>query len=243
MMKSPSVTGPIRRRPGFTLVELLVVIAILAVLAAITFAVSTKLRARAEATKAFNHIRQSGMILLSDAQDKNNRLEFFSGGGSGGFEIRAYNIVRAYMGIERGRWNNQPANLIEMMHWNHKRVAPNNFHWNCFAVNFTNVSDFDVRWRIDNGRDDGSNARMLPVSTVGRLSAYPLLLDSSMADGSEIFRVGIVQTELPALRNAGKCHAFFLDGSARSLDEAGLKAAGFRTAYDTSETPPRLINL
>jgi hypothetical protein len=78
---------------------------------------------------------------------------------------------------------------------------------------------------------------------VDRLSAYPLLVDSSTATGSEIFRVGIVQTELPALRNAGKCHAFFLDGSARPLSENELKAAGFRAAYDTSKSPPKLINL
>lgn len=232
-----------RNRAGFTLVELLVVIAIIAVLAAITFAVSTKLRARAESVKAFSNIRQSGMILLSDAQEKNNRLAFFSGGASGGFDIRAYNIVRSHMKYERNRWNNQPANLIEIMHWNHKRVPPVNFHWNCYAVNFTDVIQFDIRWRVNNGQQDGSNARVLAISTVARPSAYPILVDSSTANGSEIFRVGIVQTELPALRNAGKCHAFFLDGSARPLDQAGLKAAGFRTAYDTSKSPPKLINL
>lgn len=232
-----------RDRAGFTLVELLVVIAIIAVLAAITFAVSTKLRARAESVKAFSSIRQSGMILLSDAQEKNNRLEFFSGGSSGGFDIRAYNIIRSHMKYEPGRWNNQPANLLEIMHWNHKRLPPVNFHWNCYAVNFTDVSRFDIRWRVDNGRPDSSNARVLALSTVDRPSAYPILVDSSTANGSEIFRVGIVQTELPALRNAGKCHAFFLDGSARPLDQASLKAAGFRTAYDTSKSLPKLINL
>ena len=230
-------------RAGFTLVELLVVVAIIAILAAITFTVSSRLRTRAESANAFNNIRQSGMILLGDAQEKNNRLEFFSGGGSGGFNIRAYNIVRAYNNIGPTRWNNQPANLMEIMHWNHKRVAPNNFHWNCFAVNFTNVEDFGVSWRVENGRPDGSNARVLAVPSILRPSAYPLLVDSSTANGEEIFRVGIVATELPALRNDGKCHAFFIDGSARPLDRAGLKAAGFRTAYDTSESPPKLINL
>lgn len=232
-----------RSRPGFTLVELLVVITIIAVLAAITFTVSTKLRTRAEGVKAFNNIRQCGMILLSDAQEKNNRVEFFSGGGTGGFNIRAYNIVRSYMQYEPSRWNNQPANLLEIMHWNPKRLPPVNFHWNCYAVNFTDVSRFDVRWRIENGRQDGSNVRMLALSTVARPAAYPLLVDSSTAAGGEIFRVGVVQTELPAMRNAGKCHSFFLDGSARPLDAAGLKAAGFRAAYDTSTSPPTLINL
>jgi len=230
-------------RTGFTLVELLVVIAIIIVLASITFTVSTKLRSRAESAKAFSNIRQSGMILLSDAQEKNNRLEFFSGGSSGGFDIRAYNIIRSQMKYDPSQWNNKPANLIEIMHWNHKRVPPVNFHWNSYAVNFTDVSRFDIRWRIDNGRQDGSNARVLALPTVSRPSAYPVLVDSATANGSEIFRVGIVQTELPALRNAGKCHAFFLDGSARPLDQAGLKAAGFRTAYDTSKSPPKLINL
>jgi prepilin-type N-terminal cleavage/methylation domain-containing protein len=242
-MKSPAHKKHVIRRSGFTLVELLVVIAIIVLLAAITISVTSRLRARAESANAFNHLRQSGMLLLGDAQEKNNRLAFFSGGASGGFDIRAYNIVRAHMGIDRTRWNNQQANLIEIMHWNPKKLQPTNFHWNCFAVNFTEMPAFGVRWRVENARPDGSNARMLAIPTVERPSAYPLLMDSSTANGSEIFRVGIVQTELPALRNAGKCHAFFLDGSARKLDEAGLKKAGFRTAYDTSESPPRLINL
>jgi prepilin-type N-terminal cleavage/methylation domain-containing protein len=242
-MKLPTHKKRAFRRSGFTLVEQLVVITIIVSLAAIIINVTYRLRARAESVNAFNHIRQSGMILLGNAQENNSRLELFAGGATGGFEIRAYNIVRANLGFDFTRWNNQQVNRANIMHWNPKKVKPTNFHWNCFAVNFTDMPDFGVRWRVDNGRPDGSNVRMLAIPTVDRPSAFPLLMDSSAADGSEIFRIGIAQTELPALRNAGKCHAFFLDGSARQLDKVGLKTAGFRTAYDTSKSPPKLTNL
>ncbi|MCP5538018.1 MAG: type II secretion system protein [Akkermansiaceae bacterium] len=52
--------SPVRlsRRPGFTLVELLVVIAIVAVLAALTFTVVTKLVAKARTASSVNNLKQ-----------------------------------------------------------------------------------------------------------------------------------------------------------------------------------------
>jgi hypothetical protein len=105
------------------------------------------------------------------------------------------------------------------------------------------VPQFGVKWQVENNRPDSSNGRVLSIPTVQRPEAYPILLDSSTAAGKEIFRVGIVGTELPGLRNQGKAHAFFLDGSARALGRGDLKQAGFSTAYDNSTSPPKLINL
>jgi len=231
------------RRPGFTLTELLIVISIIAVLAAIATGLVRNGLSRADSAKAMSHLRQCGVILVTKAQESHNRLSLFSGGGSGGFDERAYNIVRAYFGNPPGTWNNQLQNRADLMHWNPKKLAPANFHWDCYAVNFTNVPEFGVQWRVDNGRPDGSNGRILSVPSVDRPQAYPLLLDSSTSLGKEIFRVGLVDTEQPGLRNQGKANAFFLDGSARLLDKAGLRAAGFSRAYDNSVSPPKLINL
>ena len=239
----PTTARPATRRRGFSLVELLVVITIVIVLAAVTIGLTRRLQTRAESATAFNNLRQSGMILLSDAQEKNSRLEFFSGGASGGFDLRPYNIVRAYLGYDRSRWNSQPQNRIDIMHWNPTRVKPGDFHWNCYAVNFTSISRLGVTWQIDNGRPDGSNGRILSIPTVQRPEAYPILIDSSQADGREIFRVGVVATELPGLRNDGRAHAFFLDGSGRAMNKGDLKDAGFNSAYDNSTTPPKLIKL
>jgi prepilin-type N-terminal cleavage/methylation domain-containing protein/prepilin-type processing-associated H-X9-DG protein len=242
MMKSKSIESS-PRSAGFTLVELLVVMLIVVVLAVISTGFIRSGIARAESAKAMSNLRQCGVILLTKALEKNNRLSLFSGGASGGFDQRAYNIVRDYLGNSQGTWNNQLQNRSDIMHWNPKKTPPSNFHWDCYAVNFTDVERLGVRWQIDNGRQDGSNGRVLSIPSVQRPEDYPILLDSSTASGREIFRVGIVGTELPGLRNQGKANAFFLDGSAKSLDKEGLKKAGFSTAYDNSVSPPRLINL
>ena len=238
MKANPS---PTRRPRGFTLIELLVVITIVVVLASVTFSIASKMMARAASATAFSNLRQSGMILLSDAQEKGNRLSFFSGGASGGFDQRAYNIVRSHLGKPQGQWNNRLENRIDIMHWNPKKVPPNNFHWNCYAINFTDNEDAGSFWRIESGRPDGSNGRVLTIPSVRRPESVPLLMDSSTANGSEIFRVGVVSTEIPGLRNAGKCNAFFLDATGRAMDRSDLKLAGFSSAYDNSSNPPKLV--
>jgi prepilin-type N-terminal cleavage/methylation domain-containing protein len=242
-MNHPSLTSRRRSIDGFTLVELLVVISIVAILAAVAIGFTQRISARASSATAMSNLRQCGIILMTKASEKNNQLSFFSGGASGGFDQRAYNMIREYFGKPQSMWNNEVQNCAELMHWNLKRVKPGNFHWDCYAINFTDVSDFGVQWRVENGRPDGSNGRVLSVNSVTRSESYPILLDSSTSTGKEIFRVGINGNELPGLRNEGKAHAFFLDGSARALNKADLRKAGFSRAYDNSTQPPRLITL
>lgn len=242
-MKLKSPGSKPRRSAGFTLVELLVVIMIIVVLAVITTGFIKRGMSRAESATAMSNLRQCGTILITRALEKNNRLSLFSGGASGSFDERTYNIIRDYFGNPKGTWNNQLQNRADLMHWNPKKLPPANFHWDCYAVNFTDVPRFGVGWQVDNGRPDGSNGRVLAISSVQRPESYPILLDSSTASGREIFRVGIVGTELPGLRNQGKANAFFLDGSAKSLDKDDLRKAGFSKAYDNSKSPPSLINL
>jgi prepilin-type N-terminal cleavage/methylation domain-containing protein len=241
-MKSKSPCSP-SRSTGFTLVELLVVMMIVVILAVISTGFIKRGISRAQSVTAMSNMRQCGMILTNKTLEKSNRLSLFSGGASGGFDERAYNIIREYLGFPQGSWNNQQQNRADIMHWNPKKVPPSNFHWDCYAVNFTDVPRFGVKWKVENSRPDGSNGRVLSIPTVERPEAYPILIDSSTAAGKEIFRVGIVSTELPGLRNQGKAHAYFLDGSARPLDRNDLRNAGFSTAYDNSKSPPGLINL
>jgi prepilin-type N-terminal cleavage/methylation domain-containing protein/prepilin-type processing-associated H-X9-DG protein len=62
------------RRRGFTLVELLVVIAIIAVLAMLVFAVSQRIRKRAEAARITSSMRQMATLMADYASDNRNRL-------------------------------------------------------------------------------------------------------------------------------------------------------------------------
>lgn len=76
-----------------------------------------------------------------------------------------------------------------------------------------------------------------PVS-VSRPGDYPLLIDSSSADGREIFRIAEGSGDCVGLRESGgKANAFFFDGSARLMDKTDLNKAGFKNAYDNSTTP------
>jgi prepilin-type N-terminal cleavage/methylation domain-containing protein/prepilin-type processing-associated H-X9-DG protein len=230
-----------RRPRGFTVVELLVSIAIVVILATAIFAVLKQARNRAQTVKRLNNIRTSGSILLGKAQDMNGRASFFAGGQSGGFDLRPYNIVRDALGIPRGA-----KDVCEIMHWDVIQRPPDgNLHWNCYAVNFQNVPDLQIFWKQEAIEFSGGtyNVKSLLVSAISRPSSYPLLIDSSQADGREIFRINESGAEYVGLRNNGKANAYFFDGSSRSMDKAELKAAGFTRAYDNSVNPPKVVQL
>jgi predicted pyridoxine 5'-phosphate oxidase superfamily flavin-nucleotide-binding protein len=71
------------------------------------------------------------------------------------------------------------------------------------------------------------------------------LIDSSTAIGMEIFRIEEKFGDCVGLREAGgtKASAFLFDGSARHLDKADLKKAGFTKAYDNSTPSPKSVTL
>lgn len=221
-----------RESAAFTLVEVLVVIVIIAVLTSFAIMGVKKSMAKAASIKSISNIRQSGTILLGNAAENNGRLRVFRDGVNS-WDFRHYYIV--------GNQSGYTAGMCEIMHWNAAKLPGG--HWNCRGINFTHIPAFGVQW---NGAPsgDGGNVWSLSIGTVTRPEAFPFLLDSSEASGAEIFRLGVgFPDNLPGLRNSGKAHGYFLDGSARELGPAELKKAGFTRAYDNSVKPPKVITL
>lgn len=224
---------------GFTLVEVLVTITIIIVIAGVLMAVTRGMKDRASASKRLSNIRQCGTILLAKASEDGGRCAYFSGGASGGFEMRPYNIVRDAIGIPTGA-----KDLCEIMHWDPKLLPPGNYHWDCYAVNFKDVQNV-ATWKqepitVPSGT---FNMKSISISSITRPESYPLLIDSSTSAGKEIFRINEGGGEYVGLRTAHKANAFMFDGSCRTMDKTDLKAAGFTRAYDNSVTPPKLITL
>jgi len=99
------------RRRGFTLVELLVVIAIILTLAAVSMAVFTKARAKADNVLAITNMKQIGIALASYLSD-NDRLPTFMDTGvspaisTGNPYTQAY-VLQSYLGL------GEPTNQIQ----------------------------------------------------------------------------------------------------------------------------------
>jgi hypothetical protein len=136
------------------------------------------------------------------------------------------------------------------MHWDMKKLPPILPHWNCRAINFQNVTYPDgtttiwTQEAVKNADGTTANVKSISMASVSRPESYPLLIDSSTADGREIFRINEGNGDCVGLREAGgKASAFLFDGSARMMDKSDLKRAGFKKAYDNSTTPPKSVNL
>jgi prepilin-type processing-associated H-X9-DG protein len=228
-------------RRGFSLVEILVVITIIIVLAGVIMAVTGRIKDRAMAATRLANVRQAGTLLLGKAGEMSGRCSYFYG-GSGGFDFRPYIMVRGELGVAT-----DASYICEIMHWDVKRLPPTgNPHWNCYAVNFTDVPVLGAKWKNEtlvDWNNRSSNVKSLVVASITRPEAYPLLIDSSEASGQEIFRIQEGSGDCVGLRNSGKANAFMFDGSVRSMDKTDLKKAGFSKAYDNSTTPPKLITL
>jgi prepilin-type N-terminal cleavage/methylation domain-containing protein len=233
-------------RRGFTLVELLVVIVIIAVLAAIVISVTRKVQESARASNRLSNMRQAGSLLLNLAVENNGRCSYFAGGSSTAWDYRPYIILRKQLELP-----DNDRSFVEIMHWDRERLPSRMPHWNCRATNFQDVTYPDgttTKWTqeeyIDpyNGRK--ANVKSISLASISRPESYPLLIDSSTSDGSEIFRIAEGNGDCVGLREAGgKASAFLFDGSARHMDKADLKKAGFTRAYDNSTTPPKSLTL
>jgi prepilin-type N-terminal cleavage/methylation domain-containing protein len=237
---------PVRR--GFTLVELLVVIVIIAALAAVTFSVTRRIQQSAQAANRLADTRQAGSLLLSLAGENNGRCSFYAGGNSG-WEYRPYLILLREVGLtSQKNYDVSEANRVKIMHWDMKKLRPVLPHWNCRGINFQTVTYPDgtsTKWTQESVKNvDGTtaNVKTLSLASVARPGLYPLLIDSSSADGKEIFRIEEKLGDCVGLREAGgKASAFLFDGSARHMDKADLEKAGFTKAYDNSTTPPKSV--
>jgi prepilin-type N-terminal cleavage/methylation domain-containing protein len=240
-MKSPHPLPDTSSRRGFTLVELLVVILIVVVLAALSFTITRKVQQNAQATKRLSDIRQAGSMLLAMASENSGRCSFFAGGNSG-WNYRHYLMIRKELGLTGDE-------LVEILHWDSRKLPPALPHWNCRAVNFQNVSYPDgtsTTWTqesIKNSDGTTANVKSLSLASVAKPGSYPLLIDSSTSSGSEIFRINEGTGDRVGLRESGKAGAYLFDGSARLMDKDELKRAGFKNVYDNSKKPPVSITL
>lgn len=237
-------------RRGFTLVEVLIVIVIIAVLASITLSITRKLQQSAYASNRLSNMRQAGSMLLNLAAENNGRCSYFAGGQSG-WEYRPYLILLKELGLPSSKdYNKNDITRVEVMHWDMKKLPPTLPHWNCRAINFQTVDYPDgttTKWTQESVKNvDGTtaNVKSLSLASVARPNLYPLLIDSSSADGREIFRIEEKLGDCVGLREAGgKASALLFDGSARHMDKADLKKAGFTKAYDNSTRPPKSVTL
>lgn len=98
-----AATGSRLPRRGFTLVELLVVIVIILTLAALSFSVFTKMRARADNILAVSNMRQIGVALSSYLSDNDHLPTFMDEGVSPAISTanpytQAY-VLQPYLGI------------------------------------------------------------------------------------------------------------------------------------------------
>jgi len=247
-MKAPQLNPKSRR--GFTLIELLVVIAIIAVLAVLATMVAQFALAKAAGARGLERIRQSGLVLLSNAQDNGGKMQYSAGAYDdidGQPAFMPYNIIRKeegliYIGAQAD------TNICTHMHWDYVKLKPAIYQQNCFGVNYTLVPDItNPGVNIANWTDGtvtvagGAQVavKTLILTTVTRPDAYPILLDSSDSLGNECFQIGGDAGGLVGLRNSGKANGFFLDGSSRVLDKVDLKKAGFTEAYDNTVKPPK----
>lgn len=238
-------------RHGFTLVELLVVITIILVLAAIVISVTRKVQQSAQASNRLSDVRQAGSMLLNLATENNGRCSFFAGGNSA-WEYRPYLILLKELSLTNSKdYNKNETNRVEVLHWDMKKLPPLLPHWNCRAINFQNVTYPDGtsnKWtqeQITNINDGTkANVKSISLASVSMPGSYPLLIDSSSADGREVFRINEGGGDCVGLRESGgRASAFFFDGSARVMGKADLKKAGFTKAYDNSTTPPKSVTL
>ncbi len=250
-----SRTHPNRRR-GFTLVELLVVIAIIAVLAVLaTLAAQSGLN-KARAARALENLRQSGIVLLSNAQDNNGKMQYSKKAYDDVEDqppLMPYNIIRKQLGL-RYVGAQSHTELCICMHWDPVKLKPEIYHLNCFGVNITDLlnpgdpSAYIAEWKdeeITIGASPGTKIMVdtLLTTAVSRPEAYPILLDSSDAQGNETFRISEIENGFVGLRNSGRANGYFLDGSARSMGKDELRSVGFTKAYDNKTVPPKAVNL
>lgn len=249
-MKSTQIQS-IRHR-GFSLVELLVVIAIIAVLAALVTMIARSALEKSAGAKALLNLRQSGGMLLAAAQENNGKFQYSWEDGDGASSLLPYNIIRKELNLRwGGPGESGSPELCEIMHWNASKLKPRNYELNCFGVNFTDVIDpadagqYLVEWKEEAFTSTEPPATFtthtLLQTTVSRPEAYPILMDSSDGRGEETFRIDAAQSGFPGLRNDGRANAYFLDGSARSLDRIALKKVGFNRACDNQVKPPKVV--
>jgi prepilin-type N-terminal cleavage/methylation domain-containing protein len=223
-VSTPRPTPQPGRPPGFTLTELLVVIAIIVVLAAALIPIVANMRANAQAGLAIQRIRQCGMIVMQKAVDNNNNIVIHVNGTSSNMrDLRLYGMIEEIVGEEEvGRYVYTPA---------YEKLASGT--WPVWATNTDDDPENGIVWGrawFERGGEQ-RYAESLNLSRCSSLSGYPLLADSSNADGVPRARFANDDDYKFAMRYKDKGPVYLLDGSARMVVRGEMHTLGIKRAY------------
>jgi prepilin-type N-terminal cleavage/methylation domain-containing protein len=237
-VSSPRPAPGSGRLTGFTLTELLVVIAIIVVLAAALIPMVANMRANAQASLAIQRIRQCGTIVMQKAVDNNNIIVIHVNGTSSNMrDLRLYGMIEEIVGEEEvGRYVYTPA---------YEKLASGT--WPVWATNTDDDPENGIVWGkawFERGGEQ-RYAESLNLARCSSLSGYPLLADSSNADGVPRARFANDDDHKFALRYKGRGPVYLLDGSARMVVRGEMHLLGIKRAYLFKKDPasnPTLVS-
>ena len=226
----PQSTARFPHSNGFTLTELLVVIVIIVVLAAALVTVVGRLKETSQAGLAIHRIRQCGMIVMQKAVDFNNKLVIHVDGTSSNMrDLRLYGMVEEIVGREEvGRYVYTPA---------YEKLASGT--WPVWAANTDNDPDNGIKWEkvwFERGGEQ-RYAEGLNLSRCKSFNGYPLLADSSNADGTPRARFSNDEDYKFAMRYKSKGPVYLLDGSVQQVGRGDMHLLGIKRAYLFKKDP------
>jgi len=227
MQRPTSRIGP---PPGFTLMEILVVTVIIAALAAGLIPLIGSLKANSQASLAIQRIRQCGMFVMQKAVDNQNKVVIHVNGTSSNMrDLRLYGMVEEVTGAEDvGRYVYTPA---------YEKLAKGT--WPVWAANTDDHVENGIRWEkawFERGGEQ-RYAESLNLARVHSVTNYPLLADSSNADGVPRARFANDDVYKFAMRYRSKGPVYLLDGSARLVSRDEMHTLGIKRAYLFKDDP------
>lgn len=217
-------------QPGFTLMEILIVIVIIAVIAAVLIPLVGRMKVSSQAATAILRIRQCGMIVMQKTVDNNNKIVIHVKGTSSNMhDLRLHGMVAEVTGEEEaGKYVYSPA---------YEKLATGT--WPVWGANTDDDLENNIQWErvwFERGGEQ-RYAQGLNLARCGSVSGYPLLADSSNAEG--VPRAHFANDDLYkfAMRHGGRGPVFVLDGSARLVSRGDMHQLGIRRAYLFKQNP------
>ncbi len=243
-------------RDGFTLIEILVVLAMIALLASLILAATGKARQSARSTLALSGIRQSGQHLLADAAENEGHIKLFIFGSTstpGARDLMLIHIVGKRMGIDDIR-NPLLSRIIRTPAWYEPPAGASLDTRSVWGINYRPNPDLGVEWsevRFPAPHQD-QKYHVLRTFQVSKPNLYPILADSSNAEGKPVFYMSRDPYNQDrgvffAMRYDERGPIFKLDGSARMIGTDLMETYGFRIGYlfrpKNPATDPRRITI
>jgi prepilin-type N-terminal cleavage/methylation domain-containing protein len=219
-----------RSKRGFSLTEILVVIVIIAVLAAALIPLVGRMKVNFQAGTAVQRIRQCGMFVMQKAADNQNKVVIHVNGSSKNMrDLRLYGMVEEVTGEEDvGRYVYTPA---------YEELALGT--WPVWGANTDDDLENGIQWEkvwFERGGEP-RYAEGLNLARSRSMNSYPLLADSSNADGVPRARFANEDVYKFAMRYRGKGPVYLLDGSAQLVSRDDMHKLGIKRAYLFKDNP------